>query len=77
MLLLTDRDSGVGLRDVRSGAQAVLNGNPDDRNQTLDALEAKADVKLGDEFVTIGSASGPYPPDIPVGTGGGDSIPSG
>jgi rod shape-determining protein MreC len=67
VLLLTDRDSGVGLRDVRSGAQAVLHGNPDDRNQTLDVLDATADVKLGDEFVTIGNAGSPYPPDIPVG----------
>ena len=67
VLLLTDRDSGVGLRDVRSGVQAVLNGNPDDGVQVLDALDATSDVKLGDEFVTIGSAQGPYPPDIPVG----------
>jgi rod shape-determining protein MreC len=67
VLLLTDRDSGVGLRDVRSQVQAVLNGNPDTRLQTLDALEAKSDVKVGDDLVTIGSAEGPYPPDIPVG----------
>ncbi len=67
VLLLTDRDSGVGLRDVRSQVQAVLNGNPDTQLQTLDALEAKSDVKVGDDLVTIGSAEGPYPPDVPVG----------
>ncbi|MEP6623401.1 MAG: rod shape-determining protein MreC [Acidimicrobiia bacterium] len=71
VLLLTDRDSGVGLRDTRSQVKAVLNGNPDTPLQTLDALEATSDVKVGDDLVTIGSAEGPfqspYPPDVPVG----------
>ncbi len=67
VLLLTDRDSGVGVRDVRSQAQAVLNGNPDTQLQTLDALEAASDVKVGDDLVTIGNPDSPYPPDIPVG----------
>ena len=57
VLLLTDRDSGVSVRDVQSGTQAVLNGNPDDRDADARLVEANADVKLGDELVTVGSAT--------------------
>ncbi|MBK5287461.1 MAG: rod shape-determining protein MreC [Acidimicrobiia bacterium] len=67
VLLLTDKDSAVGVRDVRTGDRGVLNGNPDSALQRLDSIDVKALVKAGDELVTVGSAEGPYPPDIPVG----------
>lgn len=67
VLLLTDRDSAVGVRVVRTGDRGVLNGNPDSTLQRLDSIDVKAQVKAGDELVTVGSADGPYPPDIPVG----------
>ena len=67
MLLLTDKDSAVGVRDVRTGERGVLNGNPDATLQRMDSVDVKAQVKAGDELVTVGSVEGPYPPDIPVG----------
>ncbi len=67
VVLLTDRDSGVGVRDVRSGSTGAVSGSPDARMQTLDPFDAKPDFKVGDEVVTIGSALGPFPADIPVG----------
>ena len=67
VLLLTDRDSGVAVRDARSGARGVLNGSPDVHEQSLDPFDAQPDMKPGDELVTFGSAEGPFPPDIPVG----------
>ena len=67
VILLTDRDSGVGVRDARSGVVGVLNGSPDSRVQSLDPPDVKSDIKVGDQLVTLGSAEGPFPADIPVG----------
>ena len=67
VLLVTDRDSGVAVRDARSGALGVLRGNPDVAQQVLEAYDAKPDMKRGDVLVTVGGESGAFPPDIPVG----------
>ncbi len=67
VLLLTDRDSGVSLRDVRSNAVGVLNGRPEGADQFLDFVKADDDVKPGDELVTAGSEGSPFPSGIPVG----------
>ena len=67
VILLTDRDSGVGVRDARSGVVGVLNGSPDSRVQSLDPPDVTSDIKVGDQLVTLGSAQGPFPADIPVG----------
>ncbi len=67
VLLLTDRDSGVSVRDARSGVTGVINGKPDAKTQTMDFVEAQADVKVGDVLVTAGTERGPFPPGIPVG----------
>ncbi len=67
VLLLTDRDSAVGVRAVRTGDRGVLNGNPDATLQRMDSVDAKAQIKAGDELVTVGSVEGPFPPNIPVG----------
>jgi rod shape-determining protein MreC len=67
VLLLTDRDSGVSVRDAKTGVVGVINGRPDAEVQTLDLVEANAPIKAGDELVTAGTVGGPYPPDIPVG----------
>lgn len=67
VLLLTDRESGVSLRDLRSGAVGVLNGRPEGAEQFLDFVDSGQDVKAGDELVTAGDTNGPFPPDIPVG----------
>lgn len=67
VLLLTDRDSGVSVRDARSGVTGVINGKPDATTQAMDFVEARADVKAGDVLVTAGTERGPFPPGIPVG----------
>ncbi len=66
VLLLSDRESGVNLRDVRSGVFGVLNGRPGAEVQTVDSVELAADIERGDLLVTAGSPEGPYPPGIPV-----------
>lgn len=67
VLLLSDRESGVSLRDERSGVRGLLNGRPGTQIQSLDNVGVGADVNVGDLFVTEGSELGPYPPGIPVG----------
>jgi rod shape-determining protein MreC len=67
VLLLTDRDSGVSVRDAQTGVLGVINGRPDAEVQTLDLVEANAPIHKGDQLVTAGTVNGPYPPDIPVG----------
>ena len=67
VLLLTDEDSGVSVRDARSGVPGVINGRPDAEVQTVDLVPTGADVKVGDLLVTAGAQGGPFPPDIPVG----------
>ena len=67
VLLLTDRDSGVSVRDARTGVRGVIYGRPDAEVQTLDLVAANAPIKAGDELVTAGTVGGPYPSDIPVG----------
>ncbi len=67
VLLLTDRDSGVSVRDAQTGVLGVINGRPDSEVQTLDLVDAQAQVHVGDQLVTAGTVGGPYPPDIPVG----------
>ncbi|MGZ6928357.1 MAG: rod shape-determining protein MreC [Acidimicrobiia bacterium] len=66
VLLLTDRDSGVSVRDVRTGQRGVINGKPDSEQQTLENIDGPGDVKFGDELITAGTTDGPYPPGIAV-----------
>jgi rod shape-determining protein MreC len=67
VLLVTDAESAVNVRDARSGAYGVLNGRPDNELQSLDFVNADADIRKGDVLVTAGSPSGPFPPGVPVG----------
>ena len=70
VLLLTDRDSGVDVRDTRTNQRGIINGRPDATLQQLDNLYGPGDIKAGDILVTAGTAGGPFPPDIPVGQRG-------
>jgi len=66
VLLLTDRDSGVSVRDAQTGVLGIIDGRPDAEVQTM-TLFQDAPVHEGDELVTAGTEGGPFPPDIPVG----------
>jgi len=66
VLLLTDRDSGVSVRDAQTGVLGVIDGRPDAETQTM-TLFQDAPVRAGDVLVTAGTTGGPFPPDIPVG----------
>ena len=67
VLLLTDRDSGVNVRDTRTNQRGIINGRPDSTLQQLENLDGPGDIKAGDILVTAGTTGGPFPPDIPVG----------
>jgi rod shape-determining protein MreC len=67
VLLLTDRDSGVSVRDARSNVRGIINGRPDSELQRVDLVPSPSDVRAGDILVTEGTESGPFPPGIPVG----------
>jgi rod shape-determining protein MreC len=67
VLLLTDRDSGVNVRDTRTNQRGIINGRPDTELQQLENLDGPGDIKAGDVLVTAGTEGGPFPPDIPVG----------
>ena len=67
VLLLTDPDSGVNVRDTRTNQRGIINGRPDSTLQLLESLDRAGDIKTGDILVTAGTDGGPFPPDIPVG----------
>lgn len=75
VLLLSDLNSRVPVRQEASGYQSVLAGDNEIQPQ-LFYVPANADVKAGDRLVTSGHG-GVFPPGIPVGmvssTGGGAS----
>jgi rod shape-determining protein MreC len=63
-ILLTDADSAVGARIVRTGEQGVVRG--DEGELRIDYLSAIADVRPGDAIETAG-IDGIFPRGIPVG----------
>jgi len=67
VLLLTDPQSAVGVRDTRSGITGKVQGHGSGRPLTLDFVDAAADIAVGDELATSGFEGSRYPPNIPVG----------
>ena len=66
--LLSSPTSTVGARVARTNQVAVVAGTGDPRGLTLRLLDPAADIKLGDEIVSFGSAEGrPFPADLPIG----------
>ena len=68
VLLLTDRDFGVGVRLEDTGAQGVANGVAGRSMLALNFVDPDATVKRGELAVTSGLEGARFPPDIPVGT---------
>ncbi len=66
VLLLTDPQSSVAVRDVRSGVNGVVSGQGAGRME-LEFVDANADVEAGDVLVTSGFEGSRYPANIPVG----------
>lgn len=66
VVLLTDPQSSVGVRDVRSGVSGVVTGQGRGELK-LDFVDANADVEAGDVLVTAGFEGSRYPANIPVG----------
>ena len=64
-ILLTDADSAVGARIVRTGEQGVVRG--DGGELRIDYLSAIADVRPGDAVETAG-IDGIFPRGVPIGT---------
>ena len=64
-ILVTDADSAVGARIVRTGEQGVVRG--DGGELRIDYLSAIADVRSGDAVETAG-IDGLFPRGIPIGT---------
>lgn len=65
VLLITDLNSRIPVRNNRTGALAVLSGR-NDEVLTLDFLPVNSDTKVGDRLVTSGHG-GMFPADLPIG----------
>ncbi len=65
VLLVGDRECGIGVRCLRTRVQGVLKGVGGGQAQ-VDDLAAQADIRVGDLFVTSGM-DGVYPPGLLVG----------
>lgn len=66
VLLLTDPQSSVAVRNVRSAVNGVVTGQGGGQ-LSLEFVDANADVEAGDVFVTSGFEGSRYPANIPVG----------
>lgn len=66
VVLLTDRESGVVVRNTGTGQRGVINGRGENGRQTLDNIDGNGEMKVGDLLVTAGVVNGLYPPGIPV-----------
>ena len=65
VLLISDINSRIPVRNVRTGALAVVSGH-NDTVLSLDFLPVNADIKVGDALVTSGHG-GMFPADLVVG----------
>jgi rod shape-determining protein MreC len=65
--LITDAESSVGVRLVRSGEVAVAEGEGPNRLMSLSFVDPSADVGVLELVVTSGLDNSVFPPGIPVG----------
>lgn len=63
--LLTDRDQGAPVQNLRNGLRLIVSGTGSDRLLEVRFLDMHADVKAGDLLYTSG-IDGVYPAGIPV-----------
>ncbi|MCC7078681.1 MAG: rod shape-determining protein MreC [Acidimicrobiia bacterium] len=67
VLLVTDPQFSVGVRDERTGVTGVVTGRAGER-PTLELVAASADVQEGDLLTTSGFEGSSFPAGIPVAT---------
>lgn len=67
VLLLIDPQAGAGARVQGVRELGVINGNGADRPLSMDLVNKKARVSVGDEVVTSGQEGSIFPPAIPIG----------
>jgi rod shape-determining protein MreC len=68
VLLVTDPESGVGVKIEKSGTTGVVKGRGDSITVRADFVDPNADVTKGEIVYTSGQQNSPFPSAIPVGT---------
>jgi rod shape-determining protein MreC len=68
VLLVTDPESGVGVKIEKSGTTGVVKGRGDSNTVRADFVDPNADVTKGEIVYTSGQQNSPFPSAIPVGT---------
>ncbi len=68
VLLITDPESGVGVKIEKSGTTGVVKGRGDSNTVRADFVDPNAAVTKGEIVYTSGQQNSPFPSAIPVGT---------
>jgi rod shape-determining protein MreC len=68
VLLLTDPQSGVGVKTERTGTTGIAKGRGDSGTLRVDFVDPNADVTASEVVSTAGLQSSPFPAGVPVGT---------
>lgn len=68
VLLVTDPESGVGVKIEKSGTTGVVKGRGDSNTVRADFVDPNAAVTKGEIVYTSGQQNSPFPSAIPVGT---------
>ena len=68
VLLVTDPQSGVGVKIEKSGTTGVVKGRGDSSTVRADFVDPNAAVTKGEVVYTSGQQNSPFPSAIPVGT---------
>jgi rod shape-determining protein MreC len=68
VLLVTDPQSGVGVKIEKSGTTGVVKGRGDSSTVRADFVDPNAVVTKGEIVYTSGQQNSPFPSAIPVGT---------
>jgi rod shape-determining protein MreC len=68
VLLITDPQSGVGVKIEKSGTTGVVKGRGDGNTVRADFVDPNAAVTKGEIAYTSGQQNSPFPSAIPVGT---------
>jgi len=68
VVLITDPQSGVGVKIEKSGTTGVVKGRGDSKTVRADFVDPNAAVTKGEIVYTSGQQNSPFPSAIPIGT---------